>query len=92
MRMVNELYLNTIVDDLTQFDSLSIQSVGILMDKAKVNMRVYDMLGNLIDDFDMYNPAESNTMTYDMGHRSSGIYFFVATNKDGVISKKVIVR
>ena len=42
MRMVNELYLNTVADDLTQFDSLSIQSVGILMDKAKVNMRVYE--------------------------------------------------
>lgn len=42
MRMVNELYLNTIADDLTQFDSLSIQSIGILMDRAKVNMKVYE--------------------------------------------------
>ena len=42
LRMVNELYLNTISDDLKQFDSLSIQSIGILMDKAKVNMRVYE--------------------------------------------------
>ena len=42
MRMVNELYLNTIADDLTQFDSLSIQSIGILMDRAKVNRRVYE--------------------------------------------------
>ena len=42
MRMVNELYLNTIADDLAEFDSLSIQSIGILMDRAKVNMRVYE--------------------------------------------------
>lgn len=59
---------------------------------GKVNMRVYDMRGNLIDDFDMYNSAASQTINYDMGHRTNGIYFFVATNKDGVISKKVIVR
>ena len=44
LRMVNELYLNTIADDMTQFDSLSIQSIGILMDKAKVNMRVYEFV------------------------------------------------
>ena len=42
LRMVNELYQNTMADDMTQFDSLSIQSIGILMDKAKVNMRVYE--------------------------------------------------
>ena len=44
MRMVNELYLNTITDSLAQFDSLSIQSIGILMDKAKTNMRVYEYI------------------------------------------------
>ena len=44
VRMVNELYLNTMVDDLARFDSLSIQSVGVLLDKAKVNMRVYEFI------------------------------------------------
>ena len=44
VRMVNELYLNTMTDDLARFDSLSIQSVGVLLDKAKVNMRVYEFL------------------------------------------------
>ena len=43
-RMVNELYLNTMTDDLARFDSLSIQSVGVLLDKAKVNMRVYEFI------------------------------------------------
>ena len=44
VRMVNELYLNTMTDDLARFDSLSIQSVGVLLDKAKVNMRVYEFI------------------------------------------------
>ena len=42
LRMLNELYLNTVTDNLTQFDSLSIQSIDVLLDKAKVNMRVYE--------------------------------------------------
>lgn len=42
LQMLNELYLNTAVDDLAQFDSLSIQSIDNLLDKAKVNMRVYE--------------------------------------------------
>ncbi|MBR4468128.1 MAG: redoxin domain-containing protein [Bacteroidales bacterium] len=41
-RMVNELYLNTSVDDMTQFDSLSMVSIAILLDKSKANMRVYE--------------------------------------------------
>ena len=44
MRMVNALYSNTAADDLTQFDHLSIQSVGILLDKAKANMRAYELI------------------------------------------------
>ena len=41
-RMVNELYLNTSVDDMTQFDSLSMVSIATLLDKSKANMRVYE--------------------------------------------------
>ena len=44
MRMVNALYKNTAADDLTQFDHLSIQSVGVLLDKAKANMRAYELV------------------------------------------------
>ncbi len=44
MRMVNALYSNTAADDLAQFDELSIQSVGVLLDKAKVNMRAYELI------------------------------------------------
>lgn len=41
-RMVNELYLNTIVDDMAQFDSLSMVSITTLLEKSKANMRVYE--------------------------------------------------
>ncbi len=41
-RMVNELYLNTSVDDMAQFDSLSMVSIATLLEKSKANMRVYE--------------------------------------------------
>ena len=41
-RMVKALYLNTAADDMVQFDSLSIMSIATLLDKSKVNMRVYE--------------------------------------------------
>ena len=55
---------------------------------GRVNMKVYDMHGNLIDDFDAEG---ANTMPYNMSHHANGVYFFVATCKDGVVSKKVII-
>ena len=58
---------------------------------GKVNLRVYDMRGNLIDDFDTFNTAGTNSIQYNMSHRANGIYFFVATSKDGVLSKKVVI-
>ena len=41
-RMVNDLYMNTAADDMEQFDSLSMVSIATLMEKSKVNMRVYE--------------------------------------------------
>ena len=59
---------------------------------GKVNVKVYDMRGALIDIFDTYNDFESSSVTYNMGNRADGIYHFVATGKDGTIAKKVVVR
>ena len=59
---------------------------------GKVNLRVYDMKGNLIDEFDTFNAVGTHSMQYNMKHRTNGVYFFIATSKDGVISKKVVVN
>lgn len=59
---------------------------------GKVDIKVYDMTGSLIDDFQTYNGFDTNELEYSMEGRAKGIYFFVATGKEGTISKKVIVR
>ena len=59
---------------------------------GKVNVKVYDMTGNLIDDFQTFNDNEYSTMQYDMRRHADGIYFFVATGKEGTVAKKVVIR
>ena len=59
---------------------------------GKVNVKVYDMRGDLIDNFETYNSAESSTLQYNMNHQNNGIYFFVVTGKEGILSKKVVIQ
>ena len=58
---------------------------------GKVDIKVYDMRGTLIDQFETYNNG-SGTFDYNMKTKSDGIYFFVATNKEGSIAKKVVIQ
>lgn len=59
---------------------------------GKVNIKVYDMRGALVDVIETYNELDSKTLHYTLEHTSSGIYFFVATAKEGTIAKKVIIE
>ena len=57
---------------------------------GKVDVKVYDMKGTLIDSFETYN---GNTLfNYDMKTTRSGIYFFVVTCKEGTLAKKVVIE
>ena len=59
--------------------------------EGKVEVKVYDMMGNLMDSFVTYNDVEPKTMQYNLSSHS-GIYFFVANGKEGTIAKKVVVQ
>ena len=59
---------------------------------GKVNIKVYDMHGALVDVIETYNDLDSKTLHYTLEHTSSGFYFFVATAKEGTIAKKVIIE
>ena len=54
----------------------------------KADVRVYDMRGVLIDHF----YADETTISYHCPSQVQGMYLFVVTNKDGIISKKVIIQ
>ncbi len=59
---------------------------------GKIKVKVYDMRGALLDDFETYNAMNSYAYTYQMKNRVDGIYFFVATGKEGTVAKKVIIK
>lgn len=59
---------------------------------GNVNVKVYDMRGNLIDQIQTRNSFGSNELEYRMESYQKGIYLFTATGKEGTISKKVIIQ
>ena len=59
---------------------------------GKIKVKVYDMKGALLDDFETYNTMSSYAYTYQMKNRVDGIYFFVATGKEGTVTKKVVIK
>ncbi len=58
---------------------------------GKVEVCVYNMTGNLIDRFKTHNELNSTTMSYSMRQCAPGMYYFVITNKDKSITKKVVI-
>lgn len=59
---------------------------------GNIDVRVYDMKGCLIDKFQTFNANGPYSYTYNMKAKNDGIYFFVATSKEGIVAKKVIIQ
>ena len=58
---------------------------------GKIDIKVYDMRGVLIDNLQTYSTADSCIYTYDMKANAPGLYFFVANGKEGTLTKKVVI-
>ena len=59
---------------------------------GKVEVKVYDMKGNLIDQIQTTNTLNAYELVYNLEGRAKGVYFFVATGKEGTATKKVIIK
>ena len=58
---------------------------------GSVDIKVYDMTGNLMDNLHVYNDMISSTIQYNLKGCSAGVYLFVATGKEGTVTKKVVI-
>ena len=58
---------------------------------GRIDVKVYDMRGALLDHIQTYNETENRSMPYNL-KGGSGVYFFVITGKEGTVAKKVIIR
>ena len=58
---------------------------------GKIDIKIYDMRGVLIDKIQTYNTIENSSYNYDLNLKAQGLYLFVVTAKEGILTKKVIV-
>ena len=58
---------------------------------GRIDVKIYDMKGVLVDNIETHNEGETNSMQYNF-RGNCGVYFIVVTGKEGVVAKKVIVR
>ena len=56
-----------------------------------LELSVYNMLGTLIDRMQIENTSESNSIPYHLNAKASGVYCFIITGKEGILTKKVIM-
>lgn len=59
---------------------------------GKINVKVYDMKGALLDSFQTYNDLTTNSIQYSLNKNAGGLYFFVVTGKEGSVTRKVIIE
>jgi hypothetical protein len=58
---------------------------------GKIDIKVYDMRGILIDNIQAHIAEDNPSFNYDMNYKAKGLYLFVANGKEGTLTKKVIV-
>ena len=54
-------------------------------------VRVFDMTGTQIDAFETYDNASLYSYDYAMKHNAQGIYYFIFSNDDRQITRKVVI-
>lgn len=59
---------------------------------GKIDLKVYDMRGVLIDNLQVFNDLDIFVLNYNMKNHADGIYLFVATGKEGTVTRKVVVN
>ena len=57
---------------------------------GSIEVKVYNMRGSLIDRFMTHNGGEAHSIDYSLNAKGSGIYFFVASGKEGTVTQKVV--
>lgn len=58
---------------------------------GNIEIKVYDMKGTLIDVIHTQNDMGFSTLPYSLKGKSRGVYYFVATAKEGTVARKVVV-
>ena len=58
---------------------------------GRVNIKVYDMHGARIDEFEAEIPTEDYRYSYQMRQLGAGIYYFVVSGKEKQLTQKAVI-
>lgn len=58
---------------------------------GKLNIKVYDIRGILVDQLDYQSGQETTIIPYHLTKQASGLYFFVATSREGTVARKAVI-
>ena len=58
---------------------------------GEISVKVFNMQGTQIDQFQVYNGNESNDFRYNSSRLLPGVYLFTITSRDGLLTKKVVI-
>jgi len=56
-----------------------------------IDVKVFDMRGEIVDDIQLYNDMEKYAFPYQLNRCTAGVYLFVTTGREGSLTKKVII-
>lgn len=56
-----------------------------------VDVKVYNITGTLVDQFNLFNGYGHQTHEYQSSHLSNGVYFFQFSSNEGKLTKKVVI-
>jgi len=59
--------------------------------EGRVHIKVFDMHGNQIDDFETQVSADRQNYDYNMKRNADGIYFFVISDSDRTLTRKAVI-
>ena len=59
--------------------------------EGRTSIKVFDMTGNQIDAFETFVNSSRYNYDYNMKRYAEGIYFFVVSNNNRVLTKKVVI-
>ena len=58
---------------------------------GEIKVKVFNTQGVLVDQFQVHNGFEKNTVPYNSSRLSPGVYMISITSKEGVVTKKVVI-
>lgn len=73
--------------------SQTVSYINVTLAKtANVNIRLQDMLGQVVSSQDMTLQAGSHKLTVDANNQKAGVYFYIVKTGDTSVTKKLVVK